>query len=82
MLNHYEKAIEFSERAIEVHKKRNKRLSQANAINNLANVYLLQGDFEKSKKKYFEGIKLIKRDTSSTGQLKLKLDLYNNYLGP
>jgi signal transduction histidine kinase len=77
MLNHYEKAIEFSERAIEVHKKRNKRLSQANAINNLANVYLLQGDFEKSKKKYFEGIKLIKRDTSSLS-ISIKADLYYN----
>jgi signal transduction histidine kinase len=77
MLNHYEKAIEFAERAIEVHKKRNKRLSQANAINNLANVYLLQGDFEKSKKKYFEGIKLIKRDTSSLS-ISIKADLYYN----
>ena len=77
MLNHYEKAIEFSERAIEVHKKRNKRLSQANAINNLANVYLLQGDFEKSKKKYFEGIKLIERDTSLSA-IEIKADLYYN----
>ena len=77
MLNHYEKAIEFAERAIEVHKKRNKRLSQANAINNLANVYLLQGDFEKSKKKYFEGIKLIERDTSLSA-IEIKADLYYN----
>ena len=77
MLNHYEKAIEFSERAIEVHEKRNNRLSQASAINNLANVYLMQGDFEKSKKKYFEGIKLIKRDTS-TEAIRTKASLYNN----
>ncbi|MBT7424604.1 MAG: tetratricopeptide repeat protein, partial [Flavobacterium sp.] len=77
MLNHYEKAIEFAERAIAIHKKRNKRLSQASAINNLANVYLLQGNFEKSKKKYFEGIKLIKRDTSSLS-IAIKADLYYN----
>ncbi|MBT5289751.1 MAG: tetratricopeptide repeat protein, partial [Flavobacterium sp.] len=77
MLNHYEKAIEFAERAIAIHKKRNKRLSQANAINNLANVYLLQGDFEKSKKKYFEGIKLIERDTSLSA-IEIKADLYYN----
>ncbi len=57
MLNHYDKAIEFAERAIAIHKKRNNKLSQASAISNLANVYLLQGDFERSKKKYFEGIK-------------------------
>ena len=77
MLNHYEKAVEFAEKAIAIHKKRNNRLSQASAINNLANVYLLQGDFEKSKKKYFEGIKLIKRDTSSLS-IAIKADLYYN----
>jgi two-component system NarL family sensor kinase len=77
MLNHYEKAIEFAEKAIAIHKKRKNRLSQASAINNLANVYLLQGDFEKSKKKYFEGIKLIKRDTSSLS-IAIKADLYYN----
>lgn len=77
MLKHYEKAIEFSERAIEVHEKRNNRLSQASAINNLANVYLMQGDFEKSKKKYFEGIRLIKRDTSRRA-IRITASLYNN----
>jgi signal transduction histidine kinase len=77
MLNHYEKSIEFSERAIEVHEKRNNRISQANAVNNLANVYLLQGDFEKSKKKYFEGIRLIKRDTSRRA-IRITASLYNN----
>ena len=77
ILNHYEKAIDYAERAIATHKKRNNRLSQASAINNLANVYLLQGDFEKSKKKYFEGIKLIKRDTSSLS-IAIKADLYYN----
>ena len=77
ILNHYEKAIDYAERAITTHKKRNNRLSQASAINNLANVYLLQGDFEKSKKKYFEGIKLIKRDTSSLS-ISIKADLYYN----
>ena len=77
ILNHYEKAIKFSERAIVIHKKRNKMILQASAINNLANVYFLQGDFEKSKKKYFEGIKLIKRDTS-TEAIRTKASLYNN----
>jgi two-component system NarL family sensor kinase len=77
MSNHYEKAVEFSEKAIAIHNKRNNRLSQASATNNLANVYLLQGDFEKSKKTYLEGIKLIKRDTS-TRAIKIKASLYNN----
>ena len=75
--NHHKIAIEFAEKAIAIHKKRKNRLSQASAINNLANVYLLQGDFEKSKIKYFEGIKLIKRDTSSLS-IAIKADLYYN----
>ena len=36
ILNHYEKAVEFAEKAIAIHKKRKNRLSQASAINNLA----------------------------------------------
>jgi two-component system NarL family sensor kinase len=77
MLNHYEKAIEFAEQAIAIHQNKKNRISQASAINNLANVYLLQGNFEKSKKKYFEGIRLIKRDTSNRA-IKVKASLYNN----
>jgi len=77
MLNHYEKAIELSERAIEVHEKRNNFISQAGAINNLASVYLFQGDFLKSKKTYLKGLKLIRRDTSVIA-IKLKADLYYN----
>ena len=77
MLNHYEKAIEFSERAIEVHKKRNNFISQAGATNNLASVYLFQGDFLKSKKTYLKGLKLIRRDTSVMA-IRLKADLYYN----
>jgi len=77
MLNHYEKAIELSERAIEVHEKRNNFISQAGAINNLASVYLFQGDFLKSKKTYLKGLKLIRRDTSVIA-IRLKADLYYN----
>ncbi|MBT7424787.1 MAG: hypothetical protein HN779_01930, partial [Flavobacterium sp.] len=77
MLNHYEKAIEFAERAIEVHKKRNNFISQAGAINNLASVYLFQGDFLKSKKTYLKGLKLIERDTL-TRAIRVKVTLYNN----
>ena len=65
MLNHYDKAIEFAEKAIAIHQNKKNRISQASAINNLANVYLLQGNFEQSKKTYFEGLMLIKRDTSN-----------------
>ena len=75
--NRFEKAIEYAEKAIEIHKKRNKKINQASAINNLANVYLMQGDYQKSKKKYFEGIQLINRDTS-TKAIRTKASLYFN----
>lgn len=75
--NHLEKAINYANKAISIHKKRGNRINQASAINNLANVYLLNGDFKQSKKTYFEGIKLIKRDTSNRA-IKVKANLYNN----
>ena len=75
--NHLDKAINYANKAISIHKKRGNRINQASAINNLANVYLLNGDFEQSKKTYFEGIKLIKRDTSNRA-IKVKANLYNN----
>ena len=75
--NHLEKAIDYANKAISIHKKRGNRISQASAINNLANAYLLNKDFEQSKKIYFEGIKLIKRDTS-TRAIRIKENLYFN----
>ncbi len=75
--NHLEKAIDYANKAISIHKKRGNRINQAYAINNLANVYLLNKDFEQSKKIYFEGIKLIKRDTS-TRAIRIKENLYFN----
>ena len=75
--NHLEKAIDYANKAISIHKKRGDRINQASAINNLANVYLFKKDFEQSKKIYFEGIKLIKRDTS-TRAIRIKEKLYFN----
>ena len=75
--NHHKIAIEFAEKAIAIHKKRNSKLSQASAISNLGSVYLRQRDFERSKKTYLNGIKLIKRDTSSIA-IRIKSTLYYN----
>ena len=75
--NHLDKAINYANKAISIHKKRGNRINQASAINNLANVYLLNGDFKQSKKTYFDGIKLIKRDTSNRA-IEVKANLYNN----
>ncbi|MDB4192326.1 histidine kinase [Flavobacteriaceae bacterium] len=76
-INQQYKAIDYVERAIAIHQNKKNRMSQASAINNLANLYLLQGDFEKSKKKFFEGIRLIKRDTSRRA-IRITASLYNN----
>jgi signal transduction histidine kinase len=75
--NNLEKAIDYANKAISIHKKKGNRIDQARAINNLANAYLLNKDFEQSKKIYFEGIKLIKRDTS-TRAIRIKENLYFN----
>ncbi len=75
--NHHIIAIEFAEKAIAIHKKRNNKLRQASAISNLGSVYLRQRDFERSKKTYLNGIKLIKRDTSVMA-IRLKAVLYYN----
>ena len=75
--NHLEKAIDYANKAISIHKKKGNRIEQARTINNLANVYLLNKDYEQSKKIYFEGIKLIKRDTS-TRAIRIKENLYFN----
>jgi signal transduction histidine kinase len=75
--NHFDKAIDYANKAISIHKKRGNRINQAYATNNLANVYLLNENFEQSKKIYFEGIKLIKRDTS-TRAIRIKENLYFN----
>jgi two-component system NarL family sensor kinase len=75
--NHHIIAIEFAEKAIAIHKKRNNKLRQASAISNLGSVYLRQRDFERSKKTYLNGIKLIKRDTT-TRAIEIKAKLYYN----
>jgi two-component system NarL family sensor kinase len=72
-----EKAIDYANKAISIHKTRGNKINQAYAINNLANIYLLNDNFEQSKKFYFEGIKLIKRD-SSPRAVNIKENLYFN----
>ena len=75
--DHLNKALHYANKAISIHKTRGNRINQAYAINNLANIYLLNDNFEQSKKFYFEGIKLIKRDTSPRA-VNIKENLYFN----
>jgi two-component system NarL family sensor kinase len=75
--DHLNKALHYANKAISIHKTRGNKINQAYAINNLANIYLLNDNFEQSKKFYFEGIKLIKRD-SSPRAVNIKENLYFN----
>ena len=71
------KAAKFAKKSIEIHKKRNNEINQAYAINNLANIYLLKGDYKESENLYSEAIKLTVKDTSAAGD-KLRSNLYYN----
>ena len=67
----------FAEKAINIHKKRNDKINQAAALGNLASLYLSQGQYEKSKQYYFDGINLIEKDNSAKG-IRYKASLYYN----
>ena len=75
--DHLKKALHYANKAISIHKKRGNRTNEAYAINNLANIYLINDNFEQSKKIYVEGIKLIKKDTSRRGK-EIKQNLLEN----
>ncbi len=73
----FEKAYMYANLAIKIHGERNNKISEANSFNNLANIYLVQRDFIKSKKTYNDAIELIKKD-SSIRAIQLKGSLYFN----
>tara|TARA_R110002073_G_scaffold145532_4_gene297683 strand:- start:632 stop:2458 length:1827 start_codon:yes stop_codon:yes gene_type:complete len=73
----YSKSINYAEKAIKIHKERNNKISQARSVNNLANIYLIKGNYKKSKRIYNEGLRLIEKD-SSTRAIRLKANLYYN----
>lgn len=73
----YDKAEEYANKAIDIHKLRNNKLSQAGALNNLGNIYLSRGELQMAKDTYLNGIKLIEKDESSKA-IEFKADLYNN----
>jgi len=75
--SHLQTAVEFAQKAIDIHKKRNDTLNLVCVMNNLANLYARQSDFKKSKEKYFEALSLIEKDTSIRA-VSYKLSLYSN----
>ncbi len=73
----YSDAIKFSIKSLEMHKQNKDMLNQASALNNLGSIYLSQGDFEKAKQQYLDGIELIKEDNSHNA-VRFKASLYAN----
>ena len=73
----FDKAEEYANKAIDIHKLRNNKLSQAGALNNLGNIYLTRGALQMAKDTYSSGIKLIEKDDSAKA-IEFKADLYNN----
>ena len=73
----YDLAGEYASNAVEIHRKRNKKVSEAAALSNLANIYLKENNFEQAKETYFEALDLIKRDKSNRS-LEIKERLYFN----
>ena len=73
----YGQAEQYALKAIEIHKMRKNKMSQAAAINNLANIYLHRQKLQLAKTKYLEGIELID-DYNTTKAVEFKADLYNN----
>ncbi|MAD96879.1 MAG: histidine kinase [Flavobacteriaceae bacterium] len=73
----YDVAKEYAQKAINIHKKRNNKLSQAGALGNLGSIYLDLGDYETAKEKYLEGLDLIRNINSSKADL-FKANLYAN----
>ena len=73
----FDKAKEYANKAIDIHKKINDKVNQSSALNNLGNIYLSLGEFDKSKEIYLDGIDLIKNDNSPNA-VRFKAKLYYN----
>lgn len=73
----YDKAREFSLKAIEIRKRTKNKLFEASALGNLASIYAFEENYRKSKEIYLEALNLIENDNSSTA-FRYKKDLYLN----
>jgi len=70
-------AKEYTNKAIEIHRRNNNKISEASALNNLANIYLHEKNYKKAKEVYFSGLKLLEM-SNSIKATKFKEDLYFN----
>ncbi|WP_299000154.1 sensor histidine kinase [uncultured Tenacibaculum sp.] len=70
-------AKEYTNKAIEIHRNNDNKISEASALNNLANIYLLEKNYTKAKEVYFKGLELLEMNNSIKAT-KFKEDLYFN----
>lgn len=73
----YDKAREYSLKALEIRRKTNNKLKEASAMSNLASIYLYEKKYIKAKEVYQDAIKLIEYDESKTAYT-YKQSLYFN----
>ncbi|WP_231494733.1 tetratricopeptide repeat-containing sensor histidine kinase [Polaribacter sp. Hel_I_88] len=71
------KAEIYVRKALSIHKKNNNNLSAANSLNNLGNIFLSQGEYQKSKEVYNQALVLIKNDDNPRAII-TKASLYSN----
>jgi two-component system NarL family sensor kinase len=73
----YDKAKEYAIYAVEIHQKRNNKISEAAAKGSLASIFLDQNNYKEAKKTYKEALDLIKYDESDRA-LRVREKLYYN----
>lgn len=73
----FDKAESYVRKAIVIHKKLNKNIGVAKAINNLGNIFLSQKEYKKSKDLYLEALDLIKNNANPIAN-RTKASLYYN----
>jgi signal transduction histidine kinase len=70
-------AENYARKALSIHKKNNDNLETANSLNNLGNIFLSQGEYQKSKDIYSQALGLIKNDDNPRTII-TKASLYGN----
>lgn len=73
----YDLAKNYAKKAVNIHRKRNNKTSEAAALGNLASIHLNLDNFELAKSTYKEALDLIKFENSDRA-IRIKENLYEN----
>jgi two-component system NarL family sensor kinase len=73
----FDKALIYANKAIQMNKEVNNRISEAVVTTNLGSIYLSLEQFELAKKTYLRGIQLLENHNSQNA-VRIKADLYYN----